>query len=58
MPNLLSTLTSRITNRVDEQHMGYLQLDRFFNLDSHMDSHGNALRTDTPKQAADSRAQS
>jgi hypothetical protein len=34
------------------------QLNFFFNLGSHMDSHGNARRRDTLKQAAESREQS
>jgi hypothetical protein len=34
------------------------QLNFFFDLGSHMDSHGNTPRHDTLKQAAESRARS
>jgi hypothetical protein len=48
----------RVANDVDEQNMGDLKLNFFFNLGRHMDSHGNARREDTLKQADKSRAQS
>src|SRR5215831_14255853 len=48
----------RVTDDVCEQHMGDFQLNFLFNLSSHLDSHGNARREDTLKQATESRAQS
>src|SRR5204863_7904705 len=39
-----------VTDDVGEQHMRDFQLNFFFNLGSHMDSHGNTSRHDTLKQ--------
>ena len=48
----------RVTDNVDEENVGDFQLNFFFNQGRHMDSHGNARREDTLKQADESRAQS
>jgi hypothetical protein len=46
-----------ITDYVDKQNMGDLQLDLFLKLSGHLGSHGNA-RHDILEPAAESRAQS
>src|SRR5207237_8555007 len=48
----------RVANDVDEQDMGDFELDLFLNFGGHLDSHGNARRNDTLKQANESRDES
>jgi hypothetical protein len=39
----------RVSDNVDEENVRDFQLNFFFNLGRHMDSHGNARRDDTLK---------
>jgi hypothetical protein len=48
----------RVTDNVDEENVRDFQFDLFPNFGGHLDSHGNARREDTLKQADESRAQS